>query len=162
VAERHRRRPRGIAYLVVPVLAVFGPAVLAVTIVSGVGDERLIDRLDRQGVSTPGTVQDRPAVSTGRRGGSITHHVLLTFTTRDGRYVDASDRSIGGLTSTHLHAEDVTVVYDPRRPATAAVERRPRISPWHGGRTTNLVSGPVFTGLLLAYAVLRVRGRRAR
>ncbi|GAB2819141.1 hypothetical protein GCM10027176_24440 [Actinoallomurus bryophytorum] len=157
---RSRRRPPGFAGLAVPVLAIFGPIVLTVTIVSGVRDEHLIDRLNRHGVSTSGTVEDRPAVSTGGHGTSITHHVELTFTTRDGRYVTTSDRSIGGVTYTNLAARDVTVVYDPRHPATAAVGRQLRISPWHGGRTTNLVSGSVFTVLLLAYAALRLRGRR--
>jgi hypothetical protein len=160
-SDRHRRRLPEFARLGAPVLAIFGPIVLTVTIVSGVRDEQLIDRLNRHGVSTSGTVEDRPAVSTGRRGGSVTHHVQLTFTTRDGRYVITSDRSIGGLTYTNLAARDVTVVYDARRPATAAVKQQLRISPWHGGRTTNLVSGSVFTVLLLAYTAFRLRRRRA-
>jgi hypothetical protein len=111
-------------------------------------------------VSTSGTVEDRPAVSTGRRGGSITHHVQLMFTTRDGRFIITADRSIGGLTYTNMNARDVTVVYDPGHPATAAVKQQLRISPWHGGRTTNLITGSVFTVLLLAYAAVRLRRRR--
>jgi hypothetical protein len=156
-----RRRPLELARLGLPILAIFGPIVLTVTIVGGVRDEHLIDRLKRHGVSTSGTVADRPAISTGNRGGSITHHVRLTFTTRDGRYVITADQSIGGVTYTNLAARDVTVVYDPRHPATAAVDRQLRISPWHGGRTTNLVSGSVFTVLLLPYTAFRLRRRRA-
>jgi Protein of unknown function (DUF3592) len=159
--DSDRRRLPELARLGVPVLAIFGPIVLTVTIVGGVRDERLIDRLNRHGVSTSGTVADRPAVSTGSRGTSITHHVQLTFTTRDGRFVITADRSIGGLTYTNLNARDVTVVYDPRHPATAAVKQQLRTSPWHGGRTANLVSGSVFTVLLLAYTAFRLRRRRA-
>jgi Protein of unknown function (DUF3592) len=159
-SDRRRRRLPEFARLGVPVLAIFGPIVLTVTIVGGVRDEQLIDRLNQHGVSTSGTVEDRPAISTGSRSSSITHHVQLTFATRDGRYVITSDRSIGGLTYTNMDARDVTVVYDPRHPATAAVKQQLRVSPWHGGRTANLVSGSVFTVLLLAYTAFRLRRRR--
>jgi hypothetical protein len=155
------RRVPDFAPLGLPVLAIFGPIVLIVTIVGGVRDEQLIDRLNHHGVSTSGTVEDRPAISTGRRSTSITHHVHLTFTTDAGRYITTSDRSIGGLTYTNLTARDVTVVYDPRHPATAAVKQQLRISPWHGGRTTNLVTGSVFTVLLLPYTAFLLRRRRA-
>lgn len=159
-ADRGRRDWSVLSGLAVPVLAVFGPVVLATTIIGGVRDAHLLDRLRHHGVTVTGEVYDHPTFSKGSRGGiSVSHHVQLVFMTRAGGSVTTADPAIDGHRYIKDGITETTVVYDPAHPATAAVGEQLKASPWGGGRTGNLVFGSALTVVLIAYLPFRLRRR---
>jgi hypothetical protein len=150
----------GLAGLVVLAFTVFGPVVLAITIADGVRDTQLLDRLRRHGVTVTGQVYDTPAFSKGVHGDySMTHHVRLSFKTRDDRLVTTPDPAIAGHRYVKGRPVQAPIVYDPAHPATAAVGEQLTISPWSGSRAGNLIFGTALTVCLAAYAPLWLRHR---
>ncbi|MFB9840474.1 DUF3592 domain-containing protein, partial [Actinoallomurus acaciae] len=159
---RGRRDWSVLSGLAVPALAVFGPVVLTTTIIGGVRDAHLLDRLRHHGVAVTGEVHDQATFSKGGRGGtSVSHHVRLVFTTRAGGSVTTADPAIDGHRYIRDGITETTVVYDPAHPTTAAVGAQLKSSPWGGSRTGNLVFGSALTVVLIAYLPfwLHRRGR---
>lgn len=152
------------AAMVLAVLALvgWGPGVGIVTLVHGFSDQALVSHLRADGVPAPGIVMGIPQYSTDSDGNTeVTYQPNLVFNA-GAQQVLTPDPAIGGRLW-DISPAIVTVVYDPARPATAAVAGQLSGSPWGGAPLGNLISGALLTlalPVLTWRTVLRIRKRR--
>ncbi len=101
---------------------------------------------------------DVPTYSTDSDGNTVvTDHPTLLFRPPGGAVVRTPDPAIAGWTWPMDPGQQVTIVYDPAQPATAAVAGQISGSPWHGAPTGNVASGALLTVALLPLTWVTVR-----
>ncbi len=162
---RYRRRSRKLAGLLtvlmvasIPALIVWGPLIGLVSLAHGFSDQALVSTLRQGSISTPGYVIDVPTYSTDSNGNTVvTDHPTLLFQTSSGVTMKTPDPAIAGWTWPMNPQQQVTIVYEPSDPTTAAVAGQISGSPWHGAPTGNVIAGALLTVALIPLTWLTVR-----